>query len=173
MRWLVVLAALVACRDDHAPVPAPAPPPAKQAKPATADPWNAPATSADDPPSLAERHQLADQICPRVTAPYFFKIEKNGKTSYLLGTRHIGVALAKFPPVVIETVHHAKLIVFEIAPDDKTHAEHPEISMRDAFGPTLWHHYEELAGAGVAQMVEKSTPSRAMLMLIAMYEDPT
>src|SRR5882762_8754488 len=77
----------------------------------SSDPWSV-KDDPDAPPSLAERHRHVEAACPRVTAPYFFSIEKAGKTSYILGTRHISVPLAKFPANVLEHLRAAKLAVF-------------------------------------------------------------
>src|SRR5687767_14938860 len=60
--------------------------------------------------------KLADTVCPTVAAPYFFRIEKQGQTSYVLGTRHLGIDLAKFPANVTDALVAARLAVFETAP---------------------------------------------------------
>src|SRR5689334_7221893 len=69
--------------------------------PLAADPWATAAISDDAVPTLSDRKKLADDACPTVTGPYFFRIEKAGKVSHILGTRHVVVPLSKFP----ETVH--------------------------------------------------------------------
>jgi hypothetical protein len=182
-RWLVIVVALVACRgssDEHArpddevhrSSPTRTASVDATAGSNSADPWNAtPKSEPDDPPSLAERHALADKACPKVTAPFFYTVEKNHVVNHLLGTRHIGVGLAKFPPAVRDALHDAKLGVFELAPTDRTHADHPDLSLPDELGPTLWAHYRQLVGARLAQTTEHGRPSGALLLMMVMYED--
>jgi len=192
---VVVLAALVACRGGDtrsAPVTkAPlgdthagsytgsggwhAPPATGSADQwaGSTDPWATPpsADDPDDPPSLAERHRLAEQACPVVKAPYFYRIEKAGKVSHILGTRHISVPLAKFPHTVTDALSTAKLAVFEVAPDDHGTVETKKQSLPDVLGPALWKHYREIVGSTTADALAQAKPSEAAIMMIAMYED--
>lgn len=177
VRWLAVLAlVVVACRGgDHktvVPHPGSAAAVAASAGSAQADPWaSGSAASPDDPPSLAERHALADTWCPSVTGPYFFRIEKAGKVSYILGTRHVSVSLAKFPEVVREKLRAAKLAVFEVAPDDHSSIQRDDYSLSEKLGPVLWAHYGELVGKAAARSLEVSRPSTALIQAMVMYED--
>jgi hypothetical protein len=134
------------------------------------DPW-AVAPVANPPPTLAERHAFADAACPRVTGPYFYRVEKAGKTSYILGTRHVSVPLSKFPDVVRDKLHAAKLAVFEVAPDDHSSVERQDISLSDAVGPVLWRHYGELVGEDAARALEHGRPSTALITSMVLYED--
>jgi uncharacterized protein YbaP (TraB family) len=164
VKCLAVLALFaIACRGQ-APQP--------HAGSAQPDPW-AVAPSPNAPPSLSERHAFAEAACPKVTGPYFYRVEKAGKTSYILGTRHISVPLAKFPQVVRDKLHAAKLAVFEIAPDDHSSIDHDDVSLRDAVGPVLWKHYTELVGDDTARAVEHGRASTAVLNAMVMYEDIT
>ena len=168
--------ALVGCREhkETKPVIADhhASPPVTVPVPPVNDPWAAGANdNGDDPPSLAERHKHAEEACPLVKAPYFYRIEKAGKVSHILGTRHISVPLAKFPKEVTDAMASAKLAVFEVAPDDTSGVETPKISIRNALGPDLWTKYQSLVGKTAAEGLEEATPAEAMIWLIAMYED--
>src|SRR5262245_58540559 len=107
------------------------------------DPWAEPPPKPGDPPSFTERHQLADEACPAVTGPYFYRIEKGGKTSHILGTRHLGVSLTKMPKPVHDAIAAAKLAVFEVAPGDDSDLPETKIVLRDALGPQLYDHYRE------------------------------
>ena len=175
---LVVLVALVGCRsgDQRSATRAtvePSPVEPSRVEPAPgADPWNTPTTAnPDDPPNLVERHRLAEEACPTVKGPYFYRIEKAGKISHILGTRHIGVPLTKFPPPVHGAIKTAKLAVFEVAPDDDSDSSQQEISLPTTLGPALWEHYRKLVGADLAQSLEQATPAAAVISLIALYED--
>ncbi len=137
------------------------------------DPWAGRARAADDPPSFAYTRRLADRACPRVAAPYFYRIEKDGKASHILGTRHLGVSLDKMPVEVVQAIRGAAVAVFEIAPGDGAGLERPAASgppLSAQLGPALWARYRELVGGVNADSVEHGTPTDAMIALIALYE---
>jgi len=166
MRCVLVALAVVACSHDHR---------APSVAQTTPDPWDVVA-SPDDPPDFASVHALAEKACPRVKAPYFYRVERAGAVSYFLGTRHIGVPLAKFPDVVSREIHAAKLVVFETPPDDDSdssdgHGVDGKTSLADQLGPELWARYRKLVGSDTADALEHARPSAAMIMLIALYED--
>ena len=167
---LAALIVLVGCKEDSKPTPTKV-----ETKPTlvgSADPWNAPTKpDAEGLPSLGERLELANQACPAVTGPFFFELTKDGKTSHILGTRHIGVGLAKFPPIVGTTLDQASLAVFEIAPDDMTNGTHVDEPLKKELGPKDWAHYEELVGKETAARLETGQADSAALMMLVIYED--
>lgn len=166
--------ALVACdRNGAEHTAGSAAPPAGSAV-AAADPWQAKPTPRDPNalPTIAERHARAEKICPTVT-PYFFEVTKNGKTSHLLGTRHIGVPFAKMPPIVHAALHSAKLAIFEISPDDKGGFDAPPEPLRDELGSADWTHFTELVGSDTAGTLVTATPESAVLEMLIEYEDVT
>jgi len=165
--WVVALLIVVGCNkaEDAKPVP-------KPGSAAAADPWNAPAKV--DPnalPTIGERTKLADAACPAVTGPFFFAVTKNGKTSHILGTRHISVGLAKFPAVVGDTLDHASRAMFEISPDDTGGGDHQPEPLKQELGPKDWAHFEELIGADLAKNFETAEPDAAALSMLVLYED--
>ncbi|MCW5803440.1 MAG: TraB/GumN family protein [Deltaproteobacteria bacterium] len=135
------------------------------------DPWQTvPDPSA--PPDLGEAHALADKACPKVARPYFYRIEKGGKTSYMLGSRHLGVPLSKMPENVRRQIRASKLLVFEVAPGDESDEKQPDQPpLSTQLGPQLWAHYKTLVGSANADAVEHGPPTTAMLVLIALYEN--
>lgn len=162
----VLLFALLGCRDDSR---APAGSPTGSA---TTEAPQVPARPTRDPWANAPEATVADVACPRVTAPYFFRIEKAGKTSYLLGTRHIGVAWRKLPAAVHQALDGAALVVFETVDNDGTDDTPARTApVREALGPKLWARYRELAGDALADSVENATPAEGILMLMVTYED--
>ncbi len=175
----LVVALFAGCRGEPKTAPKQQPPQQRQAEqaqpPAAKDPWAVEATprDPDEPPTFAERRKLADEACPTVTGPYFYRIEKAGKTSHILGTRHLGVSLAKFPKPVHDAIASAKLAVFEVAPGDDSDLPSRKIVVRDVLGPELFEHYQELVGKQTAQALESAQPSTALLAMMAMYEDLT
>lgn len=181
MRLLViVLLALFGCRSEQ---PKPAQPQSPSAsgtlaphtggsalaQPA-ADPWSV-TERPDDPPDLSERQRIANEACPAVTGAYFFRIEKAGKVSHILGTRHVGVSLAKFPKPVHDAIASAKLAVFEVAPGDNSDLPQTMVFLPDELGPDLWKHYQTLVGESTAQALQSTSPSVAVLAMMVMYED--
>lgn len=159
----LVTLAIVGCRDDaKSSKPAPATGSSAVAvAPPTPDPWAAPTNV-----------PVAEQACPAVTAPYFFRVEKNGKTSYLLGTRHIGIAWRKMPEVVREELRAAKLVVFETIDDDGTDdTPAPHRGAAVEAGGALWDRYRQLAGDAAAEAVATESPAVAIITLSVHYED--
>jgi uncharacterized protein YbaP (TraB family) len=172
---LAVFALIAACHHDD-PTPH-----VGLEKTGSADPWHVARGSAvaigsaeymSWPPSLGERHTRAEKLCPTVT-PYFFELTKDGKTSHILGTRHVGVPFAKLPKVVHDDLHAAKLAVFEVAPDDKGGFDEPDEPLRDELGSADWAHFSDLVGSGTAAMLEHGTTVGATLLVAIELEDTT
>jgi uncharacterized protein YbaP (TraB family) len=173
----IAIVVAVACRgggDDKARAPGGSGGAVVAGSGSAADPWSAPPKS--DVPTLLERKAFVDKACPSVTGPYFFKLEKAGKASYILGTRHVSVALAEFPPVVRERLRASHLAVFEIDPnEDRSSKPRPEnrASLKDQVGPELWKKFVALVGEASAAEVEHGKPNEAVLEMMVLYEDPT
>lgn len=139
---------------------------------AAPDPWAAP-PPVDDPPNAAATRALADRACPRVAAPYFYRLEKAGKVSHILGTRHLGVSLDKMPANVLAAARGARVAVFEVAPGDEAPrpaaaAGAPPLSTQ--LGPALWTRYRTLVGRITADLVERGSATDAVIAMIALYE---
>ena len=127
--------------------------------------------SGDRPPTANEKRVLADETCPRVKTSHFYRIEKAGKTSYVLGTRHAGVALAKYPGSVRDAFRAATVAVFEsdLLTSDPPRDENVEAEL----GPKLWAHYRKLVGDEVANRVKRRGVGTAVAELVLLYEDPS
>jgi uncharacterized protein YbaP (TraB family) len=123
-------------------------------------------------PDFAAAQQLADEACPQVTGPYFYRVEKAGKVSHLLGTRHVGVSLDKMPKLVKDTLLAAKLVVFETAPGDEGGAGAPEYqgSLAEELGPDLWGKYKAIVGDDLAEAVDRAGPAMAVLAMTVLFE---
>jgi uncharacterized protein YbaP (TraB family) len=122
-------------------------------------------------PSAEERRALADESCPKVTTPRMFRVTKDGKTSYMLGTRHAGVSLAQFPATVEQAFRDARVAVFESAMDGTAFGKPTETSVEDQLGPDLWDKYREIVGDDVAEAVNHQSASYAASALVLAYED--
>lgn len=56
-------------------------------------------------------------VCEGVlVTPLLYKAEKDGKTTYLLGTTHIGVSLDRFPERIKQLISSSDVLVKEMAP---------------------------------------------------------
>lgn len=138
---------------------------------AAPDPWAA-GERPDEPPGFAATRALADRACPKVAAPYFYRLEKAGQVSHILGTRHLGVSLDKMPANVRQAIRAASVAVFEVAPgDDAARPAAPAGPALSAqLGPELWQRYRKLVGRATADRVEHGSPTEAMVMMLALYE---
>jgi uncharacterized protein YbaP (TraB family) len=135
---LVTLAALaaVACKKS----PDPTPPPA----PAPADPW---AGSAQPSPPL-----------PR---PFLWTAEKDGATTYLLGTMHLGVdPEARLPPLVWAELDAAPAFAVETDVTDPAIARmggRTSGTLHDELGPEYWKKLELALTPQVAQSLDQKS----------------
>ncbi len=130
---------------------------------AGADPWTAPA--ALDP------EQIADEACPSVTGPYFYRIERAGRVSHVLGTRHIGVSLAKFPPSVTDALRNARLVVLETDPADEPDVTMTPDDVPGTLGPDLWRRYQDLVGPIAARVVtDDASGAMVLMMMVAEHQ---
>jgi hypothetical protein len=136
------------------------------------DPWGKSAAGRpDDPPTLGERTAFANEVCPSVKKPWFFEIKKAGRTSHILGTRHIGVGLDKFPQVVRDAFDASTLAIFEISPADKIKPDFKKEPLRDELGPADWAHFEALVGQTLAKRFVHAAPVVAAMSVGTLYED--
>jgi uncharacterized protein YbaP (TraB family) len=136
------------------------------------DPWaKTVAGNPDDPPSLGERTAFANEVCPTVKKPWFFEVKKAGRTSHMLGTRHIGVGLDKFPQAVRDAFDASTLAIFEISPADKIKPDFKKEPLRDELGPDDWAHFEALVGKTLAKRFVHAAPVVAAMSVGTLYED--
>lgn len=159
---LVGFLAVAACKDaaptsetpKAAPVPATpgkaAPPPA--VKPPEADPWTKAAPAKDPLPH-----------------PLFWSIEKDGLTTFALGTIHIGVdAEARLPSIVWDKLDAAKSFAMETDLGDPALAKILECnncSLRRELGDAYWQKLEKVVTPEVAARIEGMKPMVAATML--------
>lgn len=171
MTKLVTFALLLfACHGDPQPTTAGA---SGSQRPAP-DPWTVTPEASDVPDAEAAK-ELADKACPRVTAPYYFRLTKGGKTSFMLGTRHLGVGVAKLPPTVTDQIKKASLVVFETPPGDESGDDHASSdgtsSLSAQLGDKAWTKYKALVGEQLANTLEHATPAVALIAMMMLYED--
>jgi uncharacterized protein YbaP (TraB family) len=127
----------------------------------------------DESPTAEERRALADEACPRVVAQHLYRVSKDGKTSYVLGTRHAGVPLAKFPAAVEQAFAGSTTLVVEgLLDDDRPKRQELHgTTIEEQLGDELWSRYEKLVGSEVAARVNHASPQVAAAALALLYED--
>lgn len=129
------------------------------------------ATYRNTGPSADQRRALADEECPRVTAQRLYSVRKDGKTSYMLGTRHAGVGLDQYPPEVAAAFRSARTTVFEVVFDAMTPAPAPAKTVEEELGPEMWDKYRELVGNDTADEVNTKPIFSATAALTMVWED--
>lgn len=175
MRRIAVLfvaaAAATACtKSEPAIAPgseAPKPAPVVQAEPA-ATPTPAPADAAApaaDPWGGAPK-QVAKDPLPH---PLFWSVEKNGKTTYLLGTMHMGVdAEARLPQIVWDKFDAAPVLAVETDISDPSilgMGQRASGTLHDDLGPAYWKKLEALIDARILQGLDKMKPAMTVAFL--------
>jgi uncharacterized protein len=108
-----------------------------------------------------------------ITRPFFYKVEKDGKTSYLLGTWHVGIDGEKqLPKSVWDAFAAAKTFAMEADPADPAMLtavmRTDGTTLEDELGPEHWAKLEAQLGKD-ADRVNKLKPAAAALLL--QYKD--
>jgi uncharacterized protein len=118
----------------------------------SADPWNAPA-AAKDP----------------LKKPLFWQLEKDGKTSYLLGTIHVGVdPNTRLPDLVWQKLDQAPTFAMET---DVSNAGSLDLTRKDGktleddLGPARWKKLEEAVGKRQAAAMKNMKPMMPATLL--------
>ncbi len=146
---------IAACKQS-APAPATEPAVAKEAAPVTApvaaDPWKKEAPKKDP-----------------LARPLLWSIERDGKTSYALGTIHVGVdAEARLPAIVWDKIDASRTFAVET---DLTDPVLQKVltcincSLRKDLGETYWAKLEGLLGKDVAAQIDPMKPMVAATMM--------
>jgi uncharacterized protein len=130
----------------------PAPAPAVAAEEEPADPWTAPAVAKDP-----------------LKRPLFWSAQKNGKTTYLLGTMHMGVdAEARLPDVVWQKLDAAPALAVETDTTDPAilgMGARKSGRLRDDLGPAYWKKLAAVVEPRVLEGLDRMKPSTAVAML--------
>jgi uncharacterized protein YbaP (TraB family) len=124
-----------------------------------ADPWAGADVASSGPSKIIDK-------------PLLWKMEKDGKTSWLFGTIHLGVnAETQLPKAVFDHIDEAKTFVMEADTTDPGLAlamrRSDGGSLRNDLGPEYWKKLEDAIGARVANNLDSMKPFGAMTVLIA------
>lgn len=160
--WLVVvlaaLAAGAACKHESRTGAAP---PGSAAPAGTAP---GPAASKDDP------WAATGPVAPLLERPLLWAATKDGQTTYLLGTIHLGVnADAQLPAWTKAKLDGARVFAMEADVSDprllSSFQRTDGGSLRLDLGPEHWTQFEGLVGADLARGLDKMKPLAAITVL--------
>jgi uncharacterized protein YbaP (TraB family) len=94
--------------------------------------------------------------------PLFWSVEKDGKTTYFLGTMHVGIdAETRLPATVWTKLHAATTFAMEADLDDAAVAallEPTASSLRVELGDDYWKKLEDAMGPSVARTLDHMPP---------------
>jgi uncharacterized protein YbaP (TraB family) len=145
----VPVAALVACKSE----------PARRDK----------AADGDDPWASTEATGGKATVIAR---PFLWKAEKDGVTTWLFGTMHLGVnAETQLPGWVFDKLTASKTFAMEADTSDPSLAMALQRSdggsLREDLGPEHWKKLEDEIGANLAKGMDGMKPFAAMTVLVA------
>jgi len=132
--------------------PAAKPAPVANDNAAADDPWAQPAGKKDP-----------------IARPFLWSLEKNGTTSYALGTIHIGVdAELRLPQIVFDKLDAAKTFAMEMDTSDVAitgMGSRSKGTLEGDLGPEYWQTLKKIIGAQVAAGINKMKPMIAATLL--------
>ena len=153
---LVAVLALASCKHDDAP---------KVTETPTATPVAAPAKPADPKP-VAQKDPWAKEPAPKdpslvLARPLLWAAAKDGKTTYFLGTMHLGVdAESRLPEIVWKDFDAAPSFAMETdlkspeAAKMQTDMKRKKGTLHEELGPEYWKKLEDALGAPVAAQLD-------------------
>ncbi len=155
---LVVALGIAGCSKASTPPPTPSPTPTPTVatpapKPTTPDPW------------------LQQEAKPKqpIANPMFWRVEKDGKTTYFLGTMHTGIdAESRLPEVVWQKLDAAPVFAMEAdvnAIDVGDFARKDGHTLHGDLGPTYWKKLEDEITPLAAKRVDTLKPMVAATMV--------
>jgi uncharacterized protein len=104
-----------------------------------------------------------------ITRPFFYRVEKDGKTSYLLGTWHSGIDATKQLPVAVwDALAAAKSFAMEMDPADPltltAHKRTDDTTLEDELGVEYWARLESLVGPSAQSLRGMKTFGVVMML---------
>ncbi|MGE0404017.1 MAG: TraB/GumN family protein [Kofleriaceae bacterium] len=126
---------------------------------------------APESPSKSERQQFVAAACPQVTNSFFYTLTKDGKTSYLFGTRHVSVGLDKFPRNVHAAWEAASVLVVESDTLDVAGPATAPPSIEAALGGDDYAKYRKLVGTQIADEQNARGVANGIVSIITLYDD--
>lgn len=143
--------------------------PAPEASKATPTAQTGSAADSDSAALAADPWQAAPKKKDPLARPLFWSIEKDGKTSYALGTIHMGVdPEERLPQIVWDRLEAAPTFAMETDLMDPALAKILECigcSLRRDLGEEHWKKLEEVLGKDVAARIDPMKPMVAATMM--------
>lgn len=168
----ISLLGITSCKSSKEPPAASTPQVTKPATPATSDAAAGSAAVASDDP-----WQKPEATKDPLKNPFFWAVERDGKTTYMLGTMHLGVdAEARLPKLVWDKLDAATTFAMEADVNSASAAKIAQRKvgkLRDDIGPAYWKKLEEALGPAVANALDNQKPMVAALMLSLKHLPPT
>lgn len=130
-----------------------------------------PVATADAGAGAAQPPGDAGAVAPasKHVRPFFYKVEKDGQTSYVLGTMHIGIEPERLPPHVWSALDGAKAFAME------TNVQDPSLlgmlmrndgkTLEDDLGKEYWTKLETALGKDMAAGIRGMKASTAAALL--------
>jgi uncharacterized protein YbaP (TraB family) len=121
--------------------------------------------------SQAATARASEHVCPRVVHPRLWRVERDGRTSYLYGTYHVGVPADRLPDVVIDAFLAADTIAFESIDDpidDPTRGTLP-----DVLEPDIRARLAALLGGDYAPLIDAAGATDMIVLLSTQFLDNT
>lgn len=160
---LAMAVGLVGCKKAD-PTPKPIP-----ETPAVVVPTTGSAGSAAPAVAVADPWKKEAPAKDPIARPLFWSIEKDGKTSYALGTIHVGVdAESRMPKIVWDKLDAAPAFAMETDLTDpvlQKILECTKCSLRKDLGETYWKKLEDVIGKDVAARIDPMKPMVAATMM--------
>ncbi len=127
------------------------------------------AATGDDPWASSDTPKAPAAV---IEKPLLWKAEKDGTTTWLFGTVHLGVSAdTQLPPVVFDRLKEAKAFAMEADTSDPALAmamrRSDGGSLRADLGPEHWKKLEDAIGARVAESFDGLKPFAVMSTLMA------
>ena len=123
----------------------------------------------DAPAASADPWQHKSAPKDPVKKAFFWSAEKDGKTTYLLGTMHMGVdAEVRLPQIVWDRLDEAKTFAMEADVSDPKLAQtmfRSQGKLRDELGAAYWKKLEAIVGEDLAAQLDKMTVMGAAALM--------
>lgn len=159
---------LVACKRDDASTTAKTDPTDKSAPDTNRIPAKPDPSKPEPTPTPNKSSDPWSKPAPKkepIAHPLLWAAAKDGKTTYFLGTMHLGVdAEARLPPIVWKRLDDAPAFAMETdlqsqaAIDSQSHMTLTKGTLHDELGPDYWKKLEDALGPDVASRLDGMKP---------------
>jgi uncharacterized protein YbaP (TraB family) len=111
------------------------------------------------------------RACPRIARPRLWRVEKDGKTSHLFGTYHVGVGADRLPDVVIEAFTASATVAFETVRDAESGAAELDPAPPAELTEDEWARLVAVVGADAGPVLRELSAPEIIAVLAIMFID--